>query len=238
MTDFIETHLRPPVVRDKEILEPIKPIVFVSSVFNRIIGSTEEGRGVTPYAAKSIIEAMELIQSSIVDYQNRSEDTEDAKVVVGYELPDVEATFETISMSVIKRDPGQFGQGRPGGSPVRARKGQLRELVDDPDNPGYQLAVIGYWYDNILRLTCWARTNKEAEKRALWLEQIIEEYTWFYEISGISKIVYEGRAPNGMIQVSENRFFGRSIDYFVRTERLRKVSTKQLEQIVVNFGLG
>lgn len=238
MTNFIETHLRPPVVRDEDILKPIEPVVFVSSVLNRILGTTEDGRGVTPYAAKSIIEAMELIQSSIVDYQKRSEDTEDSKVVVGYELPDTEAKFETISMSVVKRDPGQFGQGRPGGSTVRARKGQLRELVDDPNNPGYQLAVIGYWYDNILRLTCWARTNKEAEKRALWLEEVIEEYTWFYEISGISKMVYEGRAQNGKIEVSGNTFFGRSIDYFIRTERLRKVSTKQLEQIVVNFGLG
>ena len=237
MTDFITKTLRPPVVSDKDILEPMKKVVVVNDYFNGIINRVNSGMGKTVYPAKSIIEVMELIQKAIADYLDRSEDIQDANVVVGYELPDTDAVFETISFSVVSREPGQFGQGPPGGSKVKARKGILREVVADPDNPGYQLAIIGYWHDNVLRMTCWARTNKEAEKRALWLEEVIEEYMWFFEISGISRILYEGRASNEKITVSGNTFYGRSIDYYVRTERLRKLSAKTLEQVVINLGL-
>ena len=108
---------------------------------------------------------------------------------------------------------------------------------EDPENPGYRRAVLGYWYDNMLTLTAWARTNKAANERALWLENVMEEYTWFFVYSGSQRVLYQGRRAEKLTEVENNKIYGRPIDYFVKTEKLRTVSTKTLEEIVVNLGI-
>jgi len=194
---------------------------------------------VTPFPAKNINEAMELIKTALDDFVVRSEDTEDAKPIITYELPDIGAEFETITISLEKREPGAFGTGAPFEQKIKSRQGVLRETIhNDPNHPGYELAVIGYWYDNIVRVTCWARTNKQANERAIWVENAMEEYGWFFRYSGINRILYEGRGPSQIINVNNQKYFGRPIDYYIKTERLKVISTKELEQICVRLGIG
>jgi hypothetical protein len=130
-----------------------------------------------------------------------------------------------------------FSQGRPMEKKVQNLRPIVREILDDPDNPGYRKAILGYFYDNILRITCWARTNKAANARALWLEDVMEEYTWFFVYSGVNRILYQGRGPERYKDVANNRIYGRSVDYFVRTEKLRTISQKTLEEIVINLAV-
>lgn len=218
---------------DPELLkDPYRVKVIAESIFQNIISqavSNEKTR--SPGIAKDIVETMDLVGKMILDYQDRVHANEDSKVIIVYEKIDKPIESEAIALSIADRNPGQWAQGSTLEGGVKNRRPILRELKEDPDNPGYQRAILGYFHDNVLRLTCWARTNKEADKRALWLEQVMEEYAWYFSYSGVNRLLYEGWKVPVTINIDNNRYYGRPVDYFVRTERLTNVSQKVLEEI-------
>ena len=191
----------------------------------------------TPGASKDIIEVTELIEQAIRDYEKRFKTTKESEVEVVFERPEKVFEKETISISFASRSPGMFAQGRPQENKVKNLRPVLRQVVDDPDNPGYKRAILGYYYDNIIRITAWARTNKVANKRAIWLENLMEEYNWWFVYSGVNRIIYEGWQSPVFLDINNNLYFGRPIDFYVRTEKLTNVSQKTLEEIQLRLSV-
>jgi hypothetical protein len=226
--------LRPDLVDQDLIVSQEKIKIIAETQFVRIVASAIPPTR-TPQPAKNIIEVMELIEKAIRDYDERTHVTEDAAITLLYDSPDTEEQLEAISISLERREPGMHGQGRPFENAVKQLKPILREEMDDPDHPGYKRAILGKFYDNMLQLTCWARTNKQANERALWLENVMEEYDWFFVASGTNRVLYQGRASEKKTNVSGHKAYGRPINYFVRTEKLTTVSQKELEQVQVRL---
>lgn len=222
-------------ILDPELLKTPSGIKkIVEHEFHRLVSrAVADERTKTPGAAKSIIETLDLIRQVVLNYEERAHTAKDAKLDVVFEDLDRDTELETLSLQIVDRQPGMFGQGSPNENKIKARRPILRELVDDPDNPGYKRAVLGFFYDNTLRMTCWARTNKQANTRALWLEGLMEEYTWFFIYSGVNRILYNGWRPPKMTQINNNKYYGRTIDYFVRTENIINISQKTLEEICI-----
>lgn len=191
----------------------------------------------SPLPAKDIIETMDLIRQVVLDYQAREQTTEDAAIEVIHEYPDRFYELEVISISLKERMPGAFDQGSPWEGKVKNLRPILREEQEDPDNPGYRRAILGYFHDNTLELTCWARTNKQANLRALWLENIMEEYAWFFGLSGVNRLLYQGRTEPITRTFNNNILFGRTIKYFVRTEKLIAISQKKLEEVYLSLAV-
>ena len=232
--------LRTDLINDSTLLEePNRIKVIAEEHFNLIITQAEQvqNRQASLYAAKDIIEVMDLIRQIILDYEDRTKVSEDGKINVVYEKPDVELEAETIAINFRDRVPGAFSQGAPKEGKVRNRRPILVDYLDDPDNPGYKRGVLLYFYDNTIRLTAWARTNKQANARAIWLENLIEEYTWFLTLSGVGRIFFEGWGPNETIEINGNRYYGRPIDYFVRTQKRWNISQKTLEEIYIRLAI-
>ena len=194
--------------------------------------------------SKNIVQTMELIQDAVEDYQLREQKTQDTAIEVLYNRPDQDRQVESISIELISREPGLFSQNRAGrpsptrnSGEVRNLQPLLREVFDDVENPGYKRLVLGFYYDNILRLTCWARSNLTALKRMLWLEQVMYEYTWYLTYSGVSKIIYLGQSKDEIEVINGNKYYGKPIDYFVRTEKILTISEKSLEEITINLSV-
>lgn len=245
---------------NKELLENPERIKIIAEQQFELLtrqASTVDGRLQTPFPSKDINEVYELIRNVILDYHTRENKNSETKLDVVYENPDrrigilsdgqvvyqtdiggaINLDFEIISISLESRNPGMFSQGRPGESEIRNRKPILRQIVEDPENPGYKRAIFGQWYDNEITLTCWARTNKEANARSLWLENVMEEYAWYFSISGVNRLMYQRRRGDKTTVINGNRFYGRPLDYFVRTEKITETSQKKLEEIVINMAL-
>ena len=221
---------------DPELLrDPYRIKVVVEEHFNSIVNTAISEPTKTPGPAKDIIEVLGLIRQAVLDYDERTRVTQDATVDVTYDNPEKAVEVEVISLAFADRSPGMFGQGRPFENKTKNLRPILREVVDDPDNPGYKRAVLGMYYDNVIRLTCWARTNKAANERALWLERMMEEYSWFFVSQGTNRILFDGWRANITIDIFNNTYYGRPIDYFVRTERLWNVSQKTLEEIYIKL---
>jgi hypothetical protein len=230
----------PESVLRRDILTPdlttVPQRVIVSQHYASLIeGAEVVPKSTTPGNSKNIIEVMSLVKDAIEDYERRQHTNEKDHVLVTYEDPDTPVQVETITLSIDSRQPGGFGGGPPFQTQVKNQRPILREETEDPDAPGYKRAILGYLHDNILRLTCWALTNKAANARMLWLEEVMEQYLWYFRISGTNRFLYYKHGPQLVKTISNNRMYGRPIDYFVRTETLRAVSEKELETIYVNL---
>lgn len=215
------------------------PGVVVEKLYQRTIANASDmrGRAVTPFPAKSIEEVPGLIQEVVENFETRTSVNDADKIFFTVDEVDLEQHLEEITFSIARREPGGVGQGPPFAQEHKNLRPFLREEGDDIDNPGYKRAVLGQWFDNIICLTCWARKSWQAEKRALWLERVIDEYTWYLTMKGISRIFYQGRDADQMREVKGNRIYGKALKYYVRTERLTYVSTKTLEELVIKIGV-
>lgn len=231
--------LRTDLIPQELLVDPEQVKVIIETQFSNISeNAVRIDRTVTPGKTKDIVEVAELIEKAIRDYETRLHTTEEGKVNLVYERPEKDFDGETIAISFAVRAPGAIGQGGPMESKTKNLRPVLREIRDDPDNPGYKRMVLGYYYDNVIRLTCWARTNKVANTRAIWLENLMEEYTWWFVYSGVNRIFYDGWKTPVVLDINNQRYFGRPIDFFVRTEKLINVSQKTLEEIYIRLALG
>jgi len=234
MAEEFDPQLRRDIL-DPELIKDQKKVKFeVQTQYKKIIEGTI-GRSQTSMPTKNIIEVQTLIKDAFENYYEREGKGEDAQVRFSYEKPDTKLELEIVSLSLERREPGSFSQGGPFAGGVKNLKPILREEKDDPDNPGYKLAILGYWYDNTLRMTCWARTNKAASDRALWVENVMVEYNYYFTSSGVPRVIYQGRGPEVTREFDGVKVYGRSIDYYVKTERLRAVRQKTLELIIVQM---
>lgn len=187
--------------------------------------------------AKSLTEVYNLIRLVLENIEKRANTPEVNRVLFTEEEPDNEAKTESITFSLVKKVPGAFGQGAPFESNVANQKPIIREELNDPENPGYRIVNTGYWYDNIIRLTCWARTNKAANARVEWLMKILDEYSWFFKAEGVDRFLFMEQNSDIVLNIDGNKWYGRPLDYFVRTETIRSFSEKQIEEVIINFAV-
>lgn len=236
------TDLRTDILPDELTQEESR--IIVRRQFDAILGASKSqpDRSQTPGLAKNINEFYELVKLVIDDYNTKAKKTSDSQVFFTQEKPDVVQELPAVTFTLTRREPGRYSEGRPFEGDVRNLRPLLREEKVDPNNLGYRLAVFGYWHDNIVRFTVWARTNKEANEKALWFEGLMEDYQWFFRVRGVNRMLYWGRGSDEVYDaggsargVSTNKLYGRPIDYFVRTETLRSVSEKEIERIIINL---
>lgn len=209
--------------------------VFEFTKGDPVAARRPSGRSKTIGPAKTLIEFYNLVRQSVNDYETRANVPDINKVIFTEEDPDANSETESIVFSLIKREPGQFGQGPPFGAQHRNLRPILREEGKDLENPGYRFAINGYWYDNLVRFTCWARTNKVVNIRAEWFENLMEEYSWWFKLQGVDRVIFWGRNADLVTVIDGNKWYGRPVDYFVRTEKLRVFSEKTLEEILIKL---
>lgn len=223
----------------EDLLEPRSVKFKAQAAFNFFLGNTKKlgvPRDRTPKAAvKSLEEFYKLVDKALKNYQDRANVPKENRVTFTEEDLDKELDTEVITVKCIKRVPGAFSAGAPFEGKIVNLRPLLRKEEDDPKNPGYRVLTSGYFYDNIVRLTAWARTNKRANFRAQWFETFMEEYSWYFKAEGVDRTIFIGRREDEMRQVSENKWYGRPFDFFVRTEKVRVFNEKSLEEIIVEF---
>lgn len=224
----------------KQLDGETEPSIIAKYLYSQIVEQTNKfapTRQTSWYSAKTLDDVIEMIEKAIRHYEGREHVTADARVNFSFEDPNKPEELELITVSPTQIKPGAFERTSPSTSSALVRNlvPTLREELLDPDNQGYHLLILGYSYDNWITLTCWARTTKAAHKRATWLENLIEEYSWFFTAGGINRIIYQGRQKKIIREVSNNMFVGYPVEYYVRTERLIRASEKTLEQLVIEF---
>lgn len=233
----------PLTIIDQDLLTNPNSVTFdkdnVSEVYQQIYNGLKNNaatnKSQTPNPAKSILEIPTLIKT-IIDNAQESVATEN-KVTWSSEFPDEISQLERITFGVTKREPGTFDRGAPFEGRVKNLRPILREEKDDPNHPGYKIAILGYCFDNIFQLTCCARTSWQAEMRAYWLEELLQQYDWWFVLNGVPRFIYMGRDKEKIEMVDGNKIYCKKLNYFVRTEKLISISTKTLENLTVKLAV-
>ena len=217
-------------------LEENQMRILVEQVYNLNIDSNLKlSKDRTIGNSKNLQEFYDLVNRALTDYQGRSEINLRNYVNFTEEDPEAKDDTEVISFRLMKREPGSYSQGAPFEGNVKNLRPTLREKGNDPANPDYRFATQGYWYDNLIRFNCWARTNKQANERACWFEDFMEDYTWWFRLQGISRVLFWGRGEDLTVNDDGNKWYGRPLNYFVRTEKLRRFEEKKLEEILIKL---
>jgi hypothetical protein len=215
--------------------------VFVQQAFENILESALQVRvdhfpkSKTLGQAKSLLEFYDLVRQAIENYEERQGVPQELKINFTEEEPDVESETEVITFSLVEREPGGWGRGAFGEANVKNRRPIIRALGTDPADPGSRQLVTGFWYENCVRFTCWARTNKAANARAEWFENLMEEYMWWFVLQGVPRVLFKKQHADIVTVVQNNKWYGRPIDYDVKTEKLRVFREKTLEEIILKL---
>jgi hypothetical protein len=186
----------------------------------------------SPYSAIDIDGFYNLVGEALRIFQLEEGKAEDRLFIYTEDWPPEPYERETISVRLGKRDPGVMGGTAPMGQP-RERKPHVREVYDDPLYPKYKIYEFGWMRDNIIEFTMWSKTNKEANKMALWFEDFMHYNMWYFRSRGVNQLYFDGRGEDFMIL--DKRLVGRPLMYFVRTEKITQVREKVLEKLVVNL---
>lgn len=154
------------------------------------------------------------------------------------EYPPTDLTTEVISFMVRKRAPATFG-GPPFQGKRQEFKSRIRSVNDDPNHPNFRLFTMGQQFENIVVFTCWAKTNKTVNARALWFEDFMTEYAWFLKWNGVTESFFFERGEDIALDLTGkgNIIHGRPLAFYVRTERLTHLSEPTMKRIIVRYGI-
>lgn len=219
-------------------LKEVTPGITVQQAYEFVRGeeaSSSYGRANSFNSSKSLLEFYDLVKQAVENYEERAGVPTVNRITFTEEEPDENSKTESVVFSLMERLPGQFAQGSPMSRNHVNFRPRIRDEYDDVENPGYRCVANGYYYDNIVRFTAWARTNKAANSRAEWFEDLMEEYSWWFKLQGVDRVLFWGRSSDIVTVVSENKWYGRPIDYFIRTEKVRLFYEKALEEIMIKL---
>ena len=196
-----------------------------------------DGRSRQPHEAKDLSSFYQYVKDAIDDTQTDEGITTENKIILTEDYPANDMVTETISLGLVSRTPAGLGSGRPFQGHFKELRPGIRGLVDDPERPGHKMIIYGQQYENEVRFTCWAKTNKQANLRALWFEDLMKKYAWYYKYMGIMEVLFLRRDEDLVLDSGGqgNLIHGRPMLYYVRTERLTYLSEPTIRRVILRY---
>lgn len=191
-----------------------------------------------PKPDATIDDFTDLVLQSMRDFELQEKTIPDRQVEFSAEKPPVQSKSETITYAIVRREPGHLGQGPPFEGGRQEWKPHIRRIIPDENNPNYSKMILGQFFDNEVEFTCWAKTNKAANHRALWFEDMMRRYQYFFVYKGIRKVLFSRRLRDDSEDIDGNLWQIRKLIYYVRTEDLSELSEPDLKRIILNLGIG
>jgi hypothetical protein len=180
----------------------------------------------------------EIAASIISDAQDResvANDDDKVALVEAYP-PENFSSFgnEVVCFRVLRREPARMnasGTGRP------QRKSRYSHHLQDPRLANKSVIVESRPIDHLIEFSCWAKTNKIANKRALWLEKLFVTHSWAFEVQGVERFYWKDRGPDTFMTSGGQRLFYRPINFFVRFSEFEIKTTPLLRTLQFDIGV-
>ena len=175
----------------------------------------------------------DLVQELMDNYQSRDSISEDLKVKLSEEYPPedfIDFGDEVVCYRLLKREPAKMdskGTGRP------HRKATYSYEYSNPKAPGRILVVESRPVDHKIEFTCWAKTNKMANKRALWFEKLMINHGWIFEYHGAERFHWIDRGPDTYTTSNSQRLVFRPINFFLRFREFEIKTYPTIKNIVL-----
>lgn len=145
---------------------------------------------------------------------------------------------EIITFGVSSRMPGGTNRHSPFERPSRYQMQPTPVNVgEDETMPGYSLTTYQRWVDNYITITPWSLTNAEANRRAMWVENLLCDFREYFQFMGVNEILWMGQDEDVVHVPNESGdiYHGRPIQAFVRTQKTWVVRERMLEEVLVSI---
>lgn len=177
----------------------------------------------------------ELVGKLIKDAQEKDGKTNIVQLAEEYPPEDMsEFGQEVITFKVVERKPGLMnakGTGRP-----QRKKMHYYEYMDE-NLPNKVITVESRPVDHIIELCCWATSNHLANKRALWLEKLLTNCSFVFEVNGAERFYWKDRKSDTYMTTGNQRLFFRQLHFFLRLREFDAKSTSTLQNILIESGI-
>ena len=186
--------------------------------------------------AMTLSSFINLTSNIIENAQLKANVVEDQVVKLTQEYPPDEFhNFgdEVIAYRLINREPAnmnKLGTGR-----VQRSYSNNYDL-QRPDFPNKMIIVESRPVDHTIELTCWAKTNRIANERAIWLEKLLINNTWRYQTNGVERFYWKDRLADSYMTSGEQRLFYRPLRFFVRFREFEVKLHPLIKNIETSYG--
>lgn len=186
------------------------------------------------------LEKFLTLTSNIVERAQKAAAVEDENLIVlteeypPDEFHNIGNGNEVIAYKLIKREPAKMNRKASG----RTQRGFSNSYgLHDPSYPNRTIIVESRPVDHIIEFACWAKSNKIANKRAIWLEKLLINNSWQYQTNGIERFYWEGRGTDTYTTTGEQRLFYRPLRFFVRFREFEAKLNSVIQNIeIINGG--
>lgn len=179
----------------------------------------------------------DICQKLILDAQDREGIQEKFKVKLVEEYPPEDmASYgnEVITFKVVERKPGMMntkGTGRP------HRKATYSHQEIRPDLPNKVITVESRPVDHVVELNCWATSNKLANSRAIWLEKLLINSAFAFEVKGAERFYFKDRLSDNYMAINGQRVFSRPLRFFLRFREFDAKADTMIRNIMIDIGI-
>ena len=160
-------------------------------------------------------------------------------MIVSREYPDSQnqkVWQDIITFKLKKRELAGVNQ-RSVDEPITVRpfKPMLVRTVPDPKYPGHEIEIYEQQYESTICVTPWTLSPEESNFRAMWLEETMFAFNYYFLANGIDEIVYRGREEDveRMLSPGQVKHFGCPMYFWVRTAKRYYKRLKTLDEVNV-----
>jgi len=126
----------------------------------------------------------------------------------------------------------EYAQGAQG---IRDPRWNLRDVVEDVNNPGYSVLVFTKPFENKIGLTCWSKNYRDADRFADQIEDLIDTYGKIFKAKGLQSLRFLKRGRDLFKERENHTWYGCPLIYLVKTYKVKLVYEKMLEDIAIEI---
>jgi len=110
--------------------------------------------------------------------------------------------------------------------------------VDDPEHPGDVIEREFRRQENMIEITAWAKSGKERDDLAEWVESVFFEYLWAFQWAGLAHpVLWEERGADITKQIQNQTIHGAPVEYRVQTGAITSSRASKLRHLAIKIGI-
>ena len=224
---------------------------YAKKVFSNILESErilpqERGGIQTEGIVKSINEFMSLVIEANSIYNDLYKIPENRQLVIAEEMPgdllsslndpDNDINDIRVITYIANEEPATISARKLHEDGIKNIKWRFAGVFDDPEYTGYSIIRYIKEVEAYITFKVWGKYFEDIRQRAKMLKEMIELNTWYFKHKGLRDIVWLGSFEEELWDAKNIAKF-KTQKYMIRYAEVKELREKNIEQVVINYGL-
>ncbi len=88
----------------------------------------------------------------------------------------------------------------------------------------------------MVEFTCWSKSARLANSRALWLERLFVNHAWAFKVQGVDRFYFQSRGSDWYTTTGGQELYARPVQFFVRLSEFRVKADSLIKHITLEIG--